>query len=80
MPGRAHPPRMDHYLGPAVVGQGGQGKRVSEAVWSLAADTADAPSQPPALIYRTTVEKGLGQVDSPGSTTRETEDQGSRVI
>lgn len=43
------------------------GERVSEAGWSLAGDT-DAPSPPPALTYRATVEKGLDRVDSLGST------------
>lgn len=39
-------PTMDHYPGGAVVGEGGQDERVSEAGQSLAGDT-EAPSPPP---------------------------------
>lgn len=54
-------PKRDQYPGSAVVREGGQGKRVSDAGRSLASDTPDATFQPPALIYRAAM-KGLGQV------------------
>lgn len=60
-------------------GEGGQGEEVSEAgrgVVSLADDTPDASSPTSSTDLQSHTEKGLGQVDSPHSTARETENQG----